>query len=563
MKLIWGTLGSIALLSTGCGDSTRPPADKKDVVATEEEAFTAATTKPPTEAPAPDTETRASLMARLPSDTPGYFRDVYPSMMSCPLPPRIYDQGGIPPTVPQLETDPDPTGTIGNYQPGGETITANNAFFKSMGTNGRACVTCHNPPSGMGVSVRNIRRRFENTHGTDPIFAPVDGANCPNLVSSSNTSGSIYGGHMGRGRRNFEAAHSLLLNKGLIRVALPVPAGAEFTVEVENDPTTCNLDPDYNTTSDGRRLVSVFRRPIISTNLHFKTATLDFFPPGTSPLTNIMFDGREPSLAHQAVDATLGHAQALVPPTQQQVDEIVAFETGIFSAQSSDRCAGPLDSDGATGGPMSLSTHANDGPSFSATFNEFDPWGAALTRYEARDSILRGEKLFMGKGGATGDRGTFALSNVSGFNDFPGIPNPAPGSACATCHNFPHAGADFLARSQRDIGIGGQASAIGGHQLAADLPVFKFTCPPGSFLWDPNLTTVSTNDPGKALQTGKCRDIGARTVPSLRALAAHEPYFSDGSAPTLHDVVNFYDNRFGIGFTDDEKEDLVNFLHSL
>ena len=42
-----------------------------------------------------------------------------------------------------------------------------------------------------------------------------------------------------------------------------------------------------------------------------------------------------------------------------------------------------------------------------------------------------------------------------------------------------------------------------------------------------------------------------------------QPYFHNGSAATLLDAVNFYDQRFGIGFTDQEKRDLVNFLNTL
>lgn len=41
------------------------------------------------------------------------------------------------------------------------------------------------------------------------------------------------------------------------------------------------------------------------------------------------------------------------------------------------------------------------------------------------------------------------------------------------------------------------------------------------------------------------------------------PYFHNGSAKTLQDVVEFYDQRFNIGFTDEEKEDLVAFLLAL
>jgi cytochrome c peroxidase len=46
-------------------------------------------------------------------------------------------------------------------------------------------------------------------------------------------------------------------------------------------------------------------------------------------------------------------------------------------------------------------------------------------------------------------------------------------------------------------------------------------------------------------------------------LAARAPYFHNGSAATLQDVVEFYDQRFTIGLTDQEKADLVAFLNSL
>src|SRR5262249_39100272 len=49
---------------------------------------------------------------------------------------------------------------------------------------------------------------------------------------------------------------------------------------------------------------------------------------------------------------------------------------------------------------------------------------------------------------------------------------------------------------------------------------------------------------GRALVTGRCEDIGKFKVPTLRALAARAPYFHNGSAATLEDVVEFYDRRF-------------------
>ena len=83
--------------------------------------------------------------------------------------------------------------------------------------------------------------------------------------------------------------------------------------------------------------------------------------------------------------------------------------------------------------------------------------------------------------------------------------------------------------------------------------------PPHPFLG----RVILTQDPGRALVTGKCADVGAITVQQLRGLSARAPYFSNGSAKTLADVVNFYDRRFQAGYTPAEKQDLVNFLSVL
>jgi cytochrome c peroxidase len=63
--------------------------------------------------------------------------------------------------------------------------------------------------------------------------------------------------------------------------------------------------------------------------------------------------------------------------------------------------------------------------------------------------------------------------------------------------------------------------------------------------------------------TGKFADVGKSKGPILRGLAARAPYFHNGSARSLLDVVDFYDVRFSIGFTAQEKSDLVAFLGSL
>ena len=74
---------------------------------------------------------------------------------------------------------------------------------------------------------------------------------------------------------------------------------------------------------------------------------------------------------------------------------------------------------------------------------------------------------------------------------------------------------------------------------------------------------ITTTDPGRALITGKWADIGKLKGPILRGLAARAPYFHNGSAAGLREVIDFYNVRFSMGLTDAEKADLVAFLSAL
>jgi cytochrome c553 len=53
-----------------------------------------------------------------------------------------------------------------------------------------------------------------------------------------------------------------------------------------------------------------------------------------------------------------------------------------------------------------------------------------------------------------------------------------------------------------------------------------------------------------------------RTTP-LRALWQHAPYFHDGSAATLRDVVDHYDGIMLLGLTEAQKHDLIEYLQSI
>lgn len=549
--------------------------------------------------PAANTASTASLPR--PQRAPAWFMPHYLSLMQAPLPDLIYGPSGVPPMVPQSEVDADSSGILGSYQPAGSTSTSKNAFFQALGTNGRACVTCHVPTNAMGLAVGSVQARYLQSQGTDPLFAPVDGATCPKNVPSNLTSGSLVGGALGRAPAiheplgvadltNPSSPYALLLRKGLLRIALPVPQGAEYTLTVLSDPWGCNTTPAYDQVTDPvtgikSQIVSVYRRPPMAANLKFKVNTAVNAPSGdvvfppispdtlallpVDPLTgavlngNIMWDGREATLSSQAVDATLGHAQAKVVPTPLQVAQIVAFESGIYAAQSVDTQAGSLASSGATGGPVALS---NDpaGVLVAAggeVVSNFDAWNPGIIAESTRRaSIYRGQQIFNFR--------NFTLTNVAGFNNAAivigtaGTASVSATAQCASCHGQVGGTTDPLPQGQHDIGVGGDALALGGVAPSTDLPIFQLTCNAGVVLGFHG-SVVQTNDPGLALISGKCADIGRFTTPSLHALAARPPYFSDGSAPSLSDVVTFYNNRFGLGLTTQDKTDLVAFLSSL
>jgi cytochrome c peroxidase len=59
------------------------------------------------------------------------------------------------------------------------------------------------------------------------------------------------------------------------------------------------------------------------------------------------------------------------------------------------------------------------------------------------------------------------------------------------------------------------------------------------------------------------RGVGRLNGPILRGLASRAPYFHNGSAESLGDVIDFYNKRFNVGFTPQEKSDLIAFLSAL
>ncbi len=435
-------------------------------------------------------------------------------------------------------TTADLSGWLQTSAPNGR-IDASNPFFQGLGSNGRSCNSCHRQAQGWTISPDELRQRFARTNGADPIFALVDGAVSP-VADVSN----VYA------RRS---AYAMLLSRGLLRIGLPIPANAEFRLSKVDDP--------YGYAST--RELSLFRRPLPSTNLVWLTAVMwdgrETFAPFKPPMdAGIDLENLRVSLASQARHAILGHEQAATAPGDAVIGQIVDFEMHLFTAQVDDNTAGQLNSDNAMGGANILAqqrfwigindTLGNDptGDAFDEkSMRLFDDWNDPTAQFRrdprgrARAAIARGEQLFNSM--------PIAISGVAGLNDVTGL--PVIHGSCSSCHNSPNIGNHSMALP---INIG----LADANRRTADMPLYTLT----------NQATgkvVQTTDPGLAMITGKWADIGKFKGPILRGVAARAPYFHNGSAATLGDVIDFYDTRFNIHMSGQQKSDLVAFLSAL
>jgi cytochrome c peroxidase len=95
-----------------------------------------------------------------------------------------------------------------------------------------------------------------------------------------------------------------------------------------------------------------------------------------------------------------------------------------------------------------------------------------------------------------------------------------------------------------------------------NLPVFLINGCPNPFNQG-QPASFYTTDPGKGLVTGLCSDVNRVKGPVLRGLAARAPYFHNGAAASLREVVNFYNERFKMQLTARQKAELIAFLNSL
>jgi cytochrome c peroxidase len=459
----------------------------------------------------------------------------------------------LPPSnlIPNLTPYPTPSGTVSTFNTAGS-IDPAGIFFQPLGTNARSCGSCHQLSQAMGLSAANAQAVFASSSGADPLFLSIDGANCPQVAQDDST------------------GHSLVINNGLIRIAESLPANAQFTITVSQDPYGCAVATNSAT---GQSQYSIYRRPLPASSLTFLSQAMWDARFTASPLNSpaTVSANLNTDLGVQAANAIATHEQGSTAPTANQLAELVAFEEELFSAEATDTQAGPLTGNGATGGAAALAAQTYS-PGINDAFGQ-DPKGAPFNKVvftlfqawegssnPAQASIARGEDLF--------NNAPMQLTDVPGLNDNPVLGSPAlVVGTCGTCHDAPNVGTHSLPLAF-DVGTSHliasetDTNIIGGLQALSppSLPIYQIAGCAGA---SGNPVVYVTTDPGVALATGQCADVNHIKVPGLRGIAARGPYFHNGSAANLSQVVQFYSTRFQMNLNPRQLVDLQNFLAAL
>lgn len=296
------------------------------------------------------------------------------------------------------------------------------------------------------------------------------------------------------------ANYSMLLTRGVFRRGGAPRADREWDVVAVDDP---------HGFANVNQIVQ-WRRVMPTINFHLGSATVNWDGGNTVDTDQLA------GLTNQATRNVTG-AQQGQPAPPEVIADIVSFETSLSTAQLFSFAAGRLNAGGARGGPEALSQMTKT----QGRFDLFDAW--IHSPNPSRRQIARGQELF---------------NSVN--------PN---GRSCNGCHSSANNGTN-VNNALFDIGT---ASA---EARTPDLPLYTLR----------NRATGEERqltDTGRGNVTGLWNDLGRFKTPTLRALSARAPYFHNGSAATLEDVVHHYEQFLGFKFTDKEREDLVAFLKAL
>ena len=340
-----------------------------------------------------------------------------------------------------------------------------------LGGNGRACADCHVPADHFQLSPSNAESRYQflqlrrqfDPDADDALFRPVD-------ANDYRTQG------------DGAADYTNLRLHGLIRVNFPLPPNMKLV-----DPLT---DQASNENS-----VDVWRAvpPIGNVAL---TGPDGQNPSPRSPNNTGGYqrDARFGSLQQQARGALIGHMQVQSEPRQQLLDDLAAFELGVFTSAAVRTLA-----DAVRAGTVPL-----------------PPTDPPLSELETQ-----GKSVFA--------------------------------RACAHCHGGPGQSTTYLPVVFRFHDTGTHCP----RPVDTVTPArFAFTpCPPELestvrtyeiTLANGDKTRRRSSDPGRALLTGfvggppPTDDWNKLDVPGLHGIRYTAPYFHSNSAATLEDVVDHY-----------------------
>lgn len=304
-------------------------------------------------------------------------------------------------------------------------------------------------------------------------------------------------------------ANYSMLRKGLFRRGGNLATSAEFEIIAVHDP----LGAGGSLTR-----FEAFRRPLATANFHI-ARNVGWHDQNTNGSGNV-----HAGLENQAVGNITG-AQQGSPATAETIQSIVAYEEGLRFAQQSSFGIGLLTSCGGQGGPTHLSAQLPvNGP-----FDLYDAWSGlepgsctTVSADKRRAQVARGQALF----------------NATN-----------PGGSCRSCHNAANNGSN----------VNGTLFDIG-----ASRPEFRQAGMPLYTVRNKSTLEVrQTTDPGRALRSGLWADMDRFKTPSLRGVAARAPYFHNGIAATLKDVVVHYEVALGFVYTSEEEDDLVAFMEAL
>lgn len=295
------------------------------------------------------------------------------------------------------------------------------------------------------------------------------------------------------------AAYKMLLTRGLFRRGGAPPPDAEFEVIAVDDPNGL-ANPN---------LIVEWRRSMPTINFAWGSSIVNW------DSANSRGRDQRAGLVHQT--GRLINAMQGSPATPEAVNEIVDFETSLVTAQLTVTGVGRLDADGARGGAEALSNMKKE----EGGFNIFDAW--ANSSDPRRAQIARGQSVFNSM-------------NVTH-------------KSCVACHNSANNGTNI----DNDLFNINSATV---ETRFPELPLYTFRNKRTG-------ETIQLTDAGLGNITGLWEDLGRFKTPTLRGLAARAPYFHNGSALTLEEVVLHYEKRFGFIFTDQERADLVAFLNAL